>query len=109
MTFPGFNNIFSLDVRERASLELREVTRSQRSRTVYYELIGPSGPPFVGLRDIAPHSGWICDDCGYRCFGYSRIGFDLHDFIAAFNTGLSGSGTISHAVEHQPGVVIVTI
>lgn len=68
---------------ERESLELRKVVRSKSSRVSYYELIGPSGPKKVGLKHVKPHSGWVCDDCGYQCFSYSRTGFDLRDFVAA--------------------------
>lgn len=71
-----------LTKRERASLELRQVIRPRRSRVACYELIGPPGPPLVGLKDVLPHSGWECDECGYRRFGYSRTGFDLHSFLA---------------------------
>ena len=90
---------------ERASLELRKVIRSKRSRIAYYELIGPSGPPFVGLKSIPPHSGWVCDDCGYRCFGNLREGFDLRDFIAAED--LPNPLPSIFTIGTQPGVELV--
>ena len=72
-----------LTTQERDFLELRQVVHTRRSRVAYYELIGPPGPPLVGLKDVAPHSGWVCDDCCFRRFGYSRTGFSLNSFVAS--------------------------
>lgn len=83
-----------LDDRERAGLELRQVIRPPRSRVTLYELIGPAGPPLVGLKNTPPHSGCECDLCGGRTFGYLRTGFDLDDFVAREDPARPTSGNI---------------
>jgi hypothetical protein len=84
----GLSYVFSepflslLSSSERASLELRSVVAPRRSRTTYYELVGPGGPMLVGVKGLVPNGGWVCDTCGYRTFGYRRTGFDLHSLVA---------------------------
>jgi hypothetical protein len=84
---------------ERASLELRKVIPPTRCRITFYELLGPSGPTFVGLKGVAPHASWECDACGYRLFSYLRTDFDLGDFVAQEDlpTPLPGIFTIGHS------------
>jgi hypothetical protein len=67
---------------ERERLQFRKVDRSPRARKTFYELLGPAGHRLVGVSDL-PVSGWYCDACGYRTFGYWMPRLTMHDFIAA--------------------------
>jgi hypothetical protein len=68
-----------LTAEERLRIEFRPVKRAKRTRKMFYELIGPSGPPYVVVVGLE-FSGSVCEACGYRQFSYCKNGF--WDFIA---------------------------
>jgi len=65
---------------ERTYLDVRPVTRKGRGRN-FYELAGPPGVPFVAVAGL-PISGWRCEACGHRSWGYWIEGMAIHSFIA---------------------------
>jgi hypothetical protein len=69
---------------ERAGLHLRKVGLETKSPStnIQYELLGPSGIEYVGVKDLGGLKGWRCPDCHARWFGYYIRGFPLHKFIA---------------------------
>jgi hypothetical protein len=66
---------------ERSRLQLRRVDRGPRARKVFHELLGPAGPPLVGVAGL-PVSGWFCEACGYRIWGYWSRQFPINAFVA---------------------------
>jgi len=79
---------------ERDSLILRPVNRKAKARQ-FYEILGPSGPPFVGATELQ-HKGWHCSECDYRVWAYFLQDFAIRDFIAAV-----------HLPETIPGIFTV--
>ena len=71
-----------LTTHERQRLEFRQVTRGPQARKAFYELLGPAGPPLVGVAGL-PISGWVCEVCDYRTFGYWAPRLAIHEFVAA--------------------------
>jgi hypothetical protein len=66
---------------ERDRLDLIPIQFSKDCKKSYYELIGPAGPPFRPISTL-PISGWRCDACGYKTFGYWSPQSNIHQFIA---------------------------
>lgn len=66
---------------EREPLELLQVNRTSGSRK-FYELVGPSGPEFVGVAGLNV-TGWQCAACGHREWGYWIKGLSYSRFIAS--------------------------
>ena len=67
---------------ERQQLQFQLVDRRRKSAKQFFELVGPSGPPFVALagREV---NGWQCSACGTRVFGYEYSPETMiHSFIA---------------------------
>ena len=89
-----------LTAEEKTRLQFRRVERSKRSRLKYYELLGPVGPPTVGVAGL-PVAGWTCAACGYRCFGYWVEDPPIHNFVAKRDlpSPLSGLFTIGKPPE----------
>lgn len=71
---------------ERAGLHLRTVELARKSRSknshIQYELLGPAGIGYVGVRDLGGLQGWRCPECRARWFGYYIRGLPLHKFVA---------------------------
>jgi hypothetical protein len=68
-----------LTTEEKQALEFQPViTRGRRS---FYELVGPTGPPFVAVSGLIL-GGWRCGHCDYRLWGYSIKGMAINSFIA---------------------------
>ena len=65
---------------ERKRLVLQPTNRKGRGKS-FFELVGPSGPPFVALRGFEP-SGWYCVKCGYRTWGYEGHDLGINEFVA---------------------------
>jgi hypothetical protein len=65
---------------ERNRLTLRLTLRKGRARK-FYELLGPPGPPFVAVAGL-PISGWRCEACGHRTWGYWVEALKLCEFVA---------------------------
>lgn len=77
-----------LTTEERSGLELRPVIR--RGRRKFFELIGPEGPPFVAVVGMKL-SGWRCEACDHRTWGYWNEGLDVSEFVARSNVPLGAS------------------
>jgi hypothetical protein len=70
-----------LSLRERRRLEFLPLEITSPTRRRFYELVGPAGPPPVGVAGL-PISGWRCGRCGHREFGYYAQGLGIHEFVA---------------------------
>lgn len=72
--------------KERAGLHLCKVELERKSRSknrhIQYELLGPSGIGYIGVKDLGGLKGWQCPECRARWFGYYVRGFPLHKFVA---------------------------
>jgi hypothetical protein len=66
---------------EKHRIEFRKVNRAGKAGKMFYELLGPSGPPYVAVAGLK-FSGWTCDSCGDRNFGYWNNNSDIRHFIA---------------------------
>jgi hypothetical protein len=66
---------------EKQHMEFRPVNRTGKARKQYFELAGPSGPPMVAVAGFNM-SGWVCETCGFKQFGYWAEGVSVRDFIA---------------------------
>lgn len=77
-----------LTTEERARLELRPVIRTGRRK--FFELVGPEGPPLVAVAGMKV-SGWRCDACDHRTWGYWSEVLNIHDFVARSGVPLDAS------------------
>lgn len=69
-----------LTEKEIRSLELQPVAR-KRSRKKFFEVVGPTGPRPVGV-DGLNATGWYCQTCGHRTWGYWVEGCSITHFVA---------------------------
>jgi hypothetical protein len=65
---------------ERDVLHLIPLNYTKRCKKSYYELIGPAGPPFTAISTLEI-SGWRCDSCNYKTFGYWCPESTIHQFV----------------------------
>lgn len=71
----GFRYVYSeaflglFQPHELVNLEFRPIVRDARARKKYFELIGPSGPPFVAVKQIAASTSQCCE-CGRKKVSY---------------------------------------
>lgn len=66
---------------ELAKLQFRPVVRAGRASKRYFELIGPTGIPFVGAAGVEL-GGWRCPKCGQSVFNYFVKGLSCRHFVA---------------------------
>ena len=88
---------------ERERLQFRPTIR--RARRKFFELVGPEGPPHVMVAGMEV-SGWCCDQCDHREWGYWVEGCSFHSFIAKADLSPSQCGvfTVGTAPEIQLAV-----
>lgn len=68
-----------LTPQERNHLEFQPTIR--KGRKPYFELVGPDGPPEVGVAGLEV-SGWRCPTCDYRVWGYWHQGSVFNSYVA---------------------------
>lgn len=88
-----------LTTEELSSLDFLPTKRST-GRKKFFELMGPVGPPPVAVKDLEI-SGWECDQCGTKHFGYFLKESYINLFIAEADLPdpLPSVFTISKGVE----------
>ena len=71
-----------------STLELRPVIWTGRRK--FFELAGPEGPLFVAVAGMKA-SGWRCDACDYRTWGYWNEELQIRNFVARSDVPLGAS------------------
>jgi hypothetical protein len=80
---------------EKRHLQFQPVIRKGRRK--FFELIGPEGPPHVGVGGMKV-GGWHCAECGHRSWGYWIEGMTIHSFVASSDLSPSLSGVFTVGV-----------
>jgi hypothetical protein len=83
---------------EKRSLVFQPTIRKGRKK--FYELIGPEGPPHVGVAGMKI-SGWRCSKCDHRTWGYWIDGMAIHSFVARSDLPASLPGVFAVGVSPE--------